>query len=847
MTEKYSPQKHEWGTDASAKYAKRLTPGQGEKKEKKKITMDYFKFREGLDELVEGPQYRKRVPVNKNVRLNISGSRKGPGASLSFHSSNSTGLGATYNTKQGLTISLRGTGLRWQVGKGESRTKIAAKKRGNALQDSITKFLYTGRGGGAGNALLSIASRINPFESHSELEEIGKVIETAMQDPSQKNISLAAEEIKKGRKIIARWAKNRATGSYESFDSNKEWATDDYKTTKAIWGARSGEQASLYADKAFSELKDAMKELGYKGPSWLGMRGGDYTFVNLKSDRKGYFKVAWIQKDADNVEKSFKEAEKIFDESLKPRKPEVENPENKRYEEEMAIATSPETMSAIVEDYETLKSLLSGTKKQLASDTDQVFEFRKKVSEERRYSEGGKILSAVKDSEKILVVLQRMKDRIDSTESKLAETYSLIEKLINSPTNITPKKISEITGNLSDVLKSLTSIEEVVNERQLEFQKVRYYLDQKPIVVPEIDTSTTSPDWETQFKKTFDSKIKGSKEYLKVYLSKFPKDQFPDVHKQMEREGKNIISKMQALYTDKKIDVKLIPVRLDILQELLKTTLTSSDREESEKAASAEFVSTDMPFNIGAPKTKTILSRKTDSSKVESDNDSLSPEGKKSASEKEIEAKKQEKELQKTPKDASEEIERLSLEIMTTKSGLKNLKKYAESSAPEDRFRKFEKRGLIQSLNKTSKMLDKFERNLNKLQSKNQSNDPKTLKSLDKSWKKLQTINKRLSPSILNKAKKKGKIGSLVIFTVAFTITAISPGGTAAAAYGLLTSMFGPMLNTGMKRLLKKKDMSASEIEKAFNDELNEMAEDFDRELLSEDFFDIRTRLGERS
>ena len=37
MTEKYSPQKHEWGTDASAKYAKGLTPGQGEKKEKKKM------------------------------------------------------------------------------------------------------------------------------------------------------------------------------------------------------------------------------------------------------------------------------------------------------------------------------------------------------------------------------------------------------------------------------------------------------------------------------------------------------------------------------------------------------------------------------------------------------------------------------------------------------------------------------------------------------------------------------------------------------------------------------------------------------------------------------------------
>ena len=46
MTEKYSPQKHEWGTDASNEYARNLTPGQApEKKEKKKVKS----FTEHLD------------------------------------------------------------------------------------------------------------------------------------------------------------------------------------------------------------------------------------------------------------------------------------------------------------------------------------------------------------------------------------------------------------------------------------------------------------------------------------------------------------------------------------------------------------------------------------------------------------------------------------------------------------------------------------------------------------------------------------------------------------------------------------------------------------------------------
>ena len=44
---KYSPQKHEWGTDASVKHAKGLTPG--EKKKEKKMK-DFHEFRKEIAE-----------------------------------------------------------------------------------------------------------------------------------------------------------------------------------------------------------------------------------------------------------------------------------------------------------------------------------------------------------------------------------------------------------------------------------------------------------------------------------------------------------------------------------------------------------------------------------------------------------------------------------------------------------------------------------------------------------------------------------------------------------------------------------------------------------------------------
>ena len=59
MTEKYSPQKHEWGTDASDKYARDMTPGQSsDKKEKKKDVKEMISFLEHLDvQEANGPTF----------------------------------------------------------------------------------------------------------------------------------------------------------------------------------------------------------------------------------------------------------------------------------------------------------------------------------------------------------------------------------------------------------------------------------------------------------------------------------------------------------------------------------------------------------------------------------------------------------------------------------------------------------------------------------------------------------------------------------------------------------------------------------------------------------------------
>ena len=68
MTEKYSPQKHEWGTDASDKYARDVTPGQG-KKEKKKVkeNKDFFRFRLNMSEAKASASRATKKDLNKDA------------------------------------------------------------------------------------------------------------------------------------------------------------------------------------------------------------------------------------------------------------------------------------------------------------------------------------------------------------------------------------------------------------------------------------------------------------------------------------------------------------------------------------------------------------------------------------------------------------------------------------------------------------------------------------------------------------------------------------------------------------------------------------------------------------
>lgn len=63
--EAYSPQKHEWGTDASDSRARVLTPG--EKKGKKKMQ----KFREFTEATYQG----KKVPLNKPMPGDVKKSK----------------------------------------------------------------------------------------------------------------------------------------------------------------------------------------------------------------------------------------------------------------------------------------------------------------------------------------------------------------------------------------------------------------------------------------------------------------------------------------------------------------------------------------------------------------------------------------------------------------------------------------------------------------------------------------------------------------------------------------------------------------------------------------------------
>ena len=80
--------------------------------------------------------YRKRISNGKGLRLNLHGSKKGLGASYSLHSKKKKGQAAvTWNSKRGFTLSIHGTGLRWQSSQkgkgktGKTREQISADSK----------------------------------------------------------------------------------------------------------------------------------------------------------------------------------------------------------------------------------------------------------------------------------------------------------------------------------------------------------------------------------------------------------------------------------------------------------------------------------------------------------------------------------------------------------------------------------------------------------------------------------------------------------------------------------------------------------------------------------------------
>ena len=84
--------------------------------------------------------WRKRTK-GKNARANLSWSEtNGLGASGTVRTDNKAGPGANYNTKKGLTISLRGTGLRMELGEGIQKTGRKSKKTDSYDTDYYTEY-----------------------------------------------------------------------------------------------------------------------------------------------------------------------------------------------------------------------------------------------------------------------------------------------------------------------------------------------------------------------------------------------------------------------------------------------------------------------------------------------------------------------------------------------------------------------------------------------------------------------------------------------------------------------------------------------------------------------------------
>lgn len=187
------------------------------------------------------------------------------------------------------------------------------------------------------------------------------------------------------------------------------------------------------------------------------------------------------------------------------------------------------------------------------------------------------------------------------------------------------------------------------------------------------------------------------------------------------------------------------------------------------------------------------------------------------------------------------EIKLIRKELDKLKSNMKQLESYVKSDPSlegKSRFRKYEKRGLLSAIKKANKSLTAL----------GSPTDTASDNAIKRYLKKIEKINKMLSPKALNKAKKKGKLGPLAIIVIGMSgsllgAAAVSVAGASAVAgavtgSGWIASWIASVATPVMRRSMKSKDLSSSDLEKI----MNEMYEEYSREVLNEDFFSFRGR-----
>ena len=779
MTEKYSPQKHEFGTDAAAEYAKSITPGQG-KKEKKRMK-EFFEYIDMLEELQEGAAYRKRYSNSSgNIRLNTSASqRSGIGASVSLRSSNSSGLGWNYNTKSGkMTIALRGTGIRYDFGgKGKGKTgktqaeisRGAAEKRKAKASAKLDREVERDRRETeeANNALEKTF-----FQSKDSVagQILNKSKEYLTIDQRQEILDDANDSISKGLKEIRR-SMTKAKSMYDSIpkESFMIKAKTSLAATKVGW------------KHGYTEIYEDLKDWSHDQFELIFVRadtlkpdvreGRNRTEIHLEakwspvsSDGKNFWEELQISLYDSSVIWTLEEIVNNLDEGVSPAD---WYEENKGTPEGTLIADLARGNRAENFFRKKVGEPITG------SFSDQPLNFSSELMQLIQMFTGSSFVNA--NSESAIgeygkeTTFQNVIDAIESTLFDVVRYHRMTEALM--PTIEDPKKLSKLNldyGRLTNIMKQLEKDLATAN---------------RLAPVGESELLYRGPYPEVTYKHaSLRKRVKARNNYLKRLRKMHPEN-------------------IKGLYVKK---------------------MGSADKRSSIVKKADDLLNND---------------RMKAYDKIQKDNDSYNRTPEQKAAEKELE------EFKKSPN-----VKKIQTGISNLKYNMNSLRTYVDSDPSlegKSRFRRYEKRGLLSALKKMQKHVDNLEKEFNSRVEQKSAAADKDLsdKSLKYHIKKIEKINKMISPAALNKAKKKGKIGSLSIIMIGMVGSAFLLPTSSAVAAGWIASWIASVASPMMKKMLKKKDISSSELEKV----MKEMYEEYERELLSEDFFSMRSRLGERS